>query len=430
MAMKSNKLLIIAIAFAINPVSAQNSNVNSGIDLMLMQGEYRKVIDTCKLILTYDSLNPDIHFMIGIGYQNILEEDSAISSFHNAVRLGPDNKVYTFMLAKGYYGKEKSNQAEPLFRKLCSIDSMNWMYANYLTSIFMQSNRFDEAISIYERFLKSDSANYVYLDKMGFAYLKKSNFEYATDLYNKSLAINTKNLTAIKNLSYLYSVAMRSDTALQLLTRGIKIDSTDMDLYARRAAINYSKNYTKRALDDYLVILSSGDSSKIYLKRIGIGYCNNLQPAKAINFLLKAYKKDSSDYETCSYLGQSYYKLRDMKNSIYYYDRVIKILSPLSFQLGLTYILIAESQKDNGMYQEAIASYLKAQNLKPDPNLYMIIANIYDDKINDKEKAIIYYQQFLDNLKKSRMNFTPEYAETIKKRLEYLKSNPVKKTDQ
>lgn len=424
--MKSNILIIIAIAFAINPMVAQNNNVNSAIDLMLMQGEYKKVIDTCKLILTYDSLNSDLNFKTGIAYQNILEEDSAIYSFHNAVRLAPDNKVYTFMLAKGYYGKEKSDQAEPLFRKLCSIDSMNWVYANYLTSIFMQSNRFDEAISIYERFLKSDSANYIYLDKMGFAYLKKANFEYATDLYNKSLAINTKNLTAIKNLSYLYSVAMRSDTALQLLTRGIKIDSTDMDLYVRRAAINYSKNYTKRALDDYLVILSSGDSSKIYLKRIGIGYCNNLQPVKAINFLLKAYKKDSSDYETCSYLGQSYYKLKDMKNSIYYYDRVIKILTPLSFQLGLTYILCAESQKDNEMYQEAIASYLKAQNLKPDPNLYMIIANIYDDKINDKEKAIIYYQQFLDNLKKSRMNFTPEYAETIKKRLEYLKSNPAK----
>jgi len=311
-------------------------------------------------------------------------------------------------------------------RKLCSIDSLNWVYAYYLTSIFMQSAKFDEAINIYKRFVKKDSTNYAYLDKIAFAYLKKEDFEYATELYNKSLSINNRNLTAIKNLAYLYSAVMRPDTAIQLLTRGIETDSSDMDLYIRRAQLNYSLNYTKRALDDYLVILSSGDSSKLYLKRIGIGYCNNLQPEEGIKYLLKAYEKDPSDYETCSYLGQSYYKLKDMKSSIYYYDRVIKILKPVYTQLGLTYILYAESQKGNEMYKDAIASYLKAQGIKPDPNIYMIIANLYDEKFNDKKNAICYYQKFLDNLKDARMNFTPEYAETIKMRLAYLQMNPTK----
>ncbi|MGZ3836748.1 MAG: tetratricopeptide repeat protein [Mucilaginibacter sp.] len=175
-----------------------------------------------------------------------------------------------------------------------------------------------------------------------------------------------------------------------------------------------------------MVVLSSGDSSKLYLKRIGIGYCNNLQPGEAINFLLKAYKKDSTDYETCSYLGQSYYNLKDMKNSIRYYDKVTEILTPVSVQLGLTYILLGESQKGNGMYQEAIDSYLNAMNLKPDPNLYMITANLYDEKLNDKEKALFYYQKFLDNVKNSKMNFTADYIDTVKQRIQFLRSKPVK----
>ena len=78
------------------------------------------------------------------------------------------------------------------------------------------------------------------------------------------------------------------------------------------------------------------------------------------------------------------------------------------------------------MYKEAIESYLNAMNLKPDPNIYMIIGNLYDKKLNDKEKAIYFYQKFLDNLKNARMNFTPEYIETVKQRLEFLKSKPVK----
>ena len=330
------------------------------------------------------------------------------------------------MLAKGYYGKEKYKLAEPLFTKLCSIDSMNWVYSYYLTSIYMQSNKFDEAIDIYKRFLLKDSTNYVYLDKIAYANLKKGNYKYAIDLYNKSLSINKKNLSAIKNLAYLYANTMESDTAIQLLTKGIEIDPTDMDFYISRAHLYYSKRYTKRALDDYLVLLSSGDSSKLYLKRIGIGYCNNLQPKEAIFYLLKAYKIDSLDYEACSYLGQSYYKLKDMNNSISYYKQVIKILTPANTQLGYTYSLLGESQKSNGMYKDAIASFLKSQQISNNPNNYMIIANLYDEKLKDRMNAINYYQKYLDDLGTFKIKFAPEYVETIKKRLEYLKNNPTK----
>jgi tetratricopeptide (TPR) repeat protein len=290
----------------------------------------------------------------------------------------------------------------------------------------MQFNKFDEAINTYKRFLMKDSINYVYLDKIAYASLKKGDYKYSTELYNKSLSINKKDLIAIKNLAYLYTNVMESDTAIQLLTRGIEIDSTDMDLYLSRAQLYYSKKYTKKALDDYMVILSSGDSSKLYLKRIGIGYCNNLQPKEAVYYLLKAYKIDSSDYETCSYLGQSYYKLKDMNNSIYYYNKVIKILTPANAQLGYAYTLCGDAQNSNGMYKDAIATYLKAQAISSNPNTYMIIANLYDEKLNDRKNAIYYYQKYLDNLEAIKMIVPPEYVGTIKKRLEFLKNNPAK----
>jgi tetratricopeptide (TPR) repeat protein len=221
-------------------------------------------------------------------------------------------------------------------------------------------------------------------------------------------------------------MAGRADTAIQLLTRGIEIEPTDIELYLNRASLYYAGHYTNSAMDDYMVVLSSGDSSKLYLKRIGIAYCNNLQPGEGINYLLKAYNKDPSDYETCSYLGQSYYKLKDLKKSIYYYDKEIKILTPVVNQLGLTYILSGESQKDNGMYKTAIASYKESLGLKPDLNIYLIIANLYDEKLKDWDKAIYYYQKFLGKLKSGQKDFTPEYTETIKKRLAYLKAHPVK----
>ena len=409
-------------ALGINTIAAQDIDANSGLDMMLIHEEYDRLIDTCRQILAYDSLNPGVYYKMGLAYQNNLEDELSLACFNEAVKLDPDSKVYNFMLAKGYYGKEKYNLAEPLFKKLFSIDSLNWTYAYYLSSIYMNKDKFDNAIGIYGQFLLRDSDNCGYIDRMAFAYLKKEEYDTSIYLYNKSLSINSKDLRALKNLAYLYNLEMNPDTAIFLLTEGIGIDSTDLDLYIRRAALNYSNHNIKRALDDYMVVLSSGDSSRLYLKRIGIGYCNSHQPDKAIAFLLKAYEKDPSDYETCSYLGQSYFKLKDMKSSIYYYNREISLLSPVCVQLGLTYVLYAESQKESGMYKAAISNYLKAMNLKPDPSLYMIIANLYDNKLNDPDKAIRYYQRFLDNLKNSKTHFTSDYIYTVRQRLEFLKA--------
>jgi tetratricopeptide (TPR) repeat protein len=422
--MKTTLFTIILIALSINSISAQNIPAGSAIDLMLQRGEYDKAADTCRQIISHDSLNHEVWYKMGIAYQNMLEDDSALFSFYKAARLDSGNKAYNFMLARGYYSKGKLKPAEPLFNKLCNLDSLKWAYAYYLTSIYMQTGKYDEAIKIYKRFLEKDSLNYIFIDKIAYANLKKEDFETSTELYNKSLSINDKDLTAIKNLAYLYSLAGRADTSIQLLTRGMEIDKSDIDLYLSRASLYYAGHYTNSALDDYMVVLSTGDSSRLYLKRIGIGYCNNLQPREGVNYLLKAYDKDPTDYETCSYLGQSYYKLKDYKNSIYYYDREIDILTPVVQQLGLTYILSGESQKDNGMYKEAIASYKKSLALKPDVNIYMIMANLYDDKLKNRDKAIYYYQKFLDNLKPGQKDFTPEYVKSIKKRVSYLKTKP------
>jgi tetratricopeptide (TPR) repeat protein len=264
------------------------------------------------------------------------------------------------------------------------------------------------------------------LDKSGFACLRKGDFETAIGLYNKSLALNPKNTSAIKNLSYLYASTYRADTAIKLLTRAIGIDPEDMELYVRRGGLHYLINYNKRALNDYLKVLSSGDSATLYLKRAGIGYSNNLQPKEAVEYLLKAYGKDSNDYETTNYLGRSYFDLNDLKNSIYFYKRTLKILAPAVQQRGIASVMLAESQKKGGKYKEAIETYLDALKTSPDLSLYLIIANIYDEKLEDPKNAIYYYDIFLEKLKSTKMNFQSDYVESVRKRGAFLKEEQKK----
>jgi tetratricopeptide (TPR) repeat protein len=426
--MKKISAFTAVFLFAFIPVWAQDNSIARAIDSLLIREDYKKVVDTCRQILSYDSLNPAIHYKMGIAYQNILEEKNAVKCFFSAAELDTANPVYSFKLAKSYYAGDKMKLAEPLFVKLCRQDTLNWIYSFYLTSIYMQSGRYDEALKIYNRFLQSDSTNCTYLDKTAFVHLRKKNFEDAISLFNKSLSIEGKNIPAIKNLSYLYASTSRWDTAVAILGAGMKIDPTDMDLYVRRAQLLYSRNYTKRAMDDYLVILASGDSSKPYLKRVGIGYSYNLQPEKAIPYLLLAHQGDTTDYETCSYLAQCYGGTGDSKRSVLYYKKAVKILLPLHIQLGKTYFLIAQSLQGPGLIKEAIDYYNKAYEIDHNISVLMIIANLYDEALNDRQNAIKYYRIFLEREKGSKMSYPPEYIDKVKKRLEYLekqKANPI-----
>jgi len=419
-------LTIILLVFVVSfHLLAQNKPDNSKIDMMLIRGDFKRVIDTCKQILVVDTLNSEVYYKLGLAYQNLLSDDKSFDCFLQAATISPDNNNYNFTLAKNYYTKGKNSQAKPILLNLCATDSMNWAYAYYLTSIYMQEQKYDESIIIYDWFYKQDSTNYVFMDKIGFACLRKGDSDRAIDMFNSSLALNPKNLNAIKNVAYLYAVTNRIDTAIQLLTRGIEIDPADMDLYARRAALNYSINYNKRALNDYLKILSSGDSSFLYLKRAGIGYTNNFQRKEAMVYLLKAYKKDTADSEVLNFLARNYRDLNDLRNSALYYNKIINILTPAIYQLGLNFILLAEVLKSGNQYNDAISAYTKSQEYRSDISIYINIANLYDEKLKNTPKAIYYYELFLDKVKTSQMNYTKVYIQAIKERVEYLK-NPKK----
>jgi tetratricopeptide (TPR) repeat protein len=420
------RLILILFFFISGTVSllfSQENPENSKLDILLIRGEYNKVIDTCKQILATDSLNADVYYKMGIAYQNLIADDNSLECFTTAAIIAPDNNQYNFMVARGFYLKGKFNHAKLLLEKLCSVDSMNWVYAYYLTSIYIQDEKYDESLKIYARFYDRDSSNYVILDKIGFANLKKGMNARAIYLFNRSLELNKKNINAIKNLAYLYTVTLKWETALQLLTKGIEIDPSEMDLYARRATINYSLNYTKRALDDYLKILSSGDSSVLFLKRAGIGYANNLQPEEAVKYLLLAYAKDPNDMEVSAFLARSYYKLKDYSNSVFYYKHIIETLEPYKDQLAQDYILLGEALKSEGSNKEAIDSYIKSQTLRSDPSIDLIIANLYDEKLKNPQKAI-YYELYLKKIRTEKMNMSDDYIESVRKRVEALK-NPI-----
>jgi tetratricopeptide (TPR) repeat protein len=408
------------------PISAQNKPDNSKIDLILVRGDYKKVVDTCTQILAVDTLNSEIYYKLGLAYQNLIQDDKSLDCFIQAATISPDNSNYNFTLAKSYLTRGKTSKAKPLLLKLCASDTTNWPYAYYLTSILMQEQKFTEAIKMYYQFYKKDYNNYLFADKIGFAYLRNGDFDLAIDILRRSLSLNPKNTNTIKNLAFLYAGVVSADSAVRLLTKGIQIDSSDMDLYTRRAAINFKINNFKKALPDYLRLINSGDSSALNLKRTGIGYAKSLKPKEAVFYLLKAYKADTADLETVSNLAQNYVQLKDKKNAIFFYKTLLTMLDPFETAIGLDYLLLAEVLKSDNQNAEAIEAYVKSQTYRSDTNVLMIIANLYDEKLKDVPKAIHYYEMYLNRIKNSKDIYDSDYTESVKNRIVSLKKQNVR----
>jgi tetratricopeptide (TPR) repeat protein len=125
--------LVTVVFFSFTSVFAQPKGDVSNIDIMLIRGDYKKVIDTCLHIITADSLNSDVYYKMGLAYLNLISEEKSFDCFVKAAAITPGNNSYSFMVAKSYYGKGKPNLARPILQKLCTSDSLNWTYAYYLT---------------------------------------------------------------------------------------------------------------------------------------------------------------------------------------------------------------------------------------------------------------------------------------------------------
>src|SRR5665648_400329 len=100
---KTALILIITIPLLFTTAAGQQNTDYSKIDVMLIRGDFNKVVDTCRLILTIDSLNSEIYYKMGLAFQNILPDDKSFDCFLKAAAIAPDNNMYNFMLAKGYY---------------------------------------------------------------------------------------------------------------------------------------------------------------------------------------------------------------------------------------------------------------------------------------------------------------------------------------
>ncbi len=106
------------------------------------------------------------------------------------------------------------------------------------------------------------------------------------------------------------------------------------------------------------------------------------------------------------YLGMAHHGIEQYDTALQYFRLTQELMEPTPTIVASVYKYIAGSLYFSGKYQEALDNYFLAY--KFDPSEYTVLYNIgsvYDHYLNQKKKALDYYEKFLD---KSGFEFSEE----------------------
>lgn len=192
-------------------------------------------------------------------------------------------------------------------------------------------------------------------------------------------------------------------------------------------------NKFPEAVNKFERCLELNDTSYFVIKNLGYSYFKNNNFESAKTYLEMAFKRDSTNAELCYMTGMACAYSVYKKQAVEYLSKSIDLLTPSPLLLSGIYTEIGKAYTGDYQYNNALNAYLKALELNPnDTILVFTIASHYDSWINDPQKALDYYQKFMDTSPIQRNNALPKltkdglvvsYYEFVERRIREIKKD-------
>lgn len=261
-------------------------------------------------------------------------------------------------------GEKESNYLEAFnsFRKLNQLDLTNTFYWKELARISTRMERSKDAIS----------------------YLKKA------------INLDQDDIESIASLANLYLNILQDDLAEPLIKKGFKLDSSSVKIRYLRSRLSYRNSDFKGVRSDISYVMSLGDSTAFYQRLLGTAYYYLDSIPKSIatfNRLLKIGEETENVRA-----GLAFALLKSTENNqeiLFEANRNFREAIDLgtSEKISDYEIGMADGYDKNGDYGMAINLLQKVINFRP--KAVFRLAEIYEKKKNDKEMALLFYQEYI-----------------------------------
>ncbi len=357
------KLLLISLVFVFlisSKIFAQN-DVSSVNDLM-QKGQYSQALSLLEKLNNGDSTQ--VEFL----------QKQAFCNFKLG-RLSQSKKLYYSVLQKNPESSEILLQ---------------------IASICEKENNYLEAFKSYQKLNQLDSTNTLYYKELSRISVRMERSKDAISFLKKAINLDENDIESIGSLANLYLSIPQDDLAEPLIKKGFQLDSSSIKIRYLRSRLFYRNSNFKGVLEDILHVMSLGDSTAYYQRLLGTAYyqMDSIPQAIAIFNRLISVGEDTENVRA----GLAFALLKSTENNkdiLYEANRNFKDAINLgtSDRISDYEIGIADVYDKNGDYQLAISLLQKVINYRP--KAVFRIAEIYEKKKNDKEMALIFYQEYI-----------------------------------
>ena len=383
-----NILIFSLIILSLSHAKTFAQNDNSFIDGLIQKGQYSQAL------ILLEKLN------IGDSTQLEILQKQAFCNFKLG-RLSQSKKLY-------YSALQKNPESSDILLQIAAIGE--------------KENNYLEAFKSYQKLNQLDSTNTFYWKELARISSRMERSKEAITYLKKAVNLDGNDIESIASLANLYLSIPQDDLAEPFIEKGFQIDSTSIKIRYLRSRLSYRNSDFKSVRKDILYIMSLGDSTSFYQRLLGTAYyyLDSIPQSIATFRRLLKVGEDTENVRA----GLAFALLKSTENNqdiLFEANRNFNDAIDLgtSDKISDYEIGIADIYDKNGDYNLAIKHLQKVVNYRP--KAIIRTAEIYEKKKNDKEMALVFYQEYIRACGKlKKLNADCNFIELATKRINNL----------
>lgn len=287
----------------------------------------------------------------------------------------------------------------------------------YLAQLFSMMKMPDSALFYYRNLTKLQPENYRFWQRSARLFNDLNNFDSSLIYIEKAFSINSRSgKIAVQYADQMIRHKLYDKVEI-LLNNFLANDSSNQDVMMKRIEISYKKqDYPTTIFWGERLLKDSVDVVMPYVN-LAYSYLNTDRLDKCITLCewLMVNNKATQSVLYCA--AQAYSKKKDYKKS----NELLDACLALSIQKDAVGYFNAKADNFEAMrqYQKTISYYDTSYYIFQSPPDLYYKGRIYDKYLNNKVKARLYYQRFIDKRKNPRNSGEVKVFDYIR---EYLKA--------
>jgi len=387
--------------------------------------EFNKVID--HVTQMKDDADTEMLNLKALSLKKLNKHEQAASVYEKIYTQDTSNTRYLIELANCHYMTDNFKEAALMYQKALLIRPGNPYLYKQLGETFFENDDFTKAIQYYHFVYKIDSSHYI-ARQLARSYENLERVDTAIYYYEKTLAIKPKDFFSSYTMANLLRKKKEYDEAAAVTISYLAYDSLKYKMWQLNGLINFLNKKYDASIQAFENCLALGDTSTTTAKHLGYCYFKTKKYKLAKDYLQRTFEEDTTNIDVCYLLGLSCSRSIYKKLGIDYLNKALELTIPKPSFLSQLYQDLASAQTAHYKYNEALFSYTEALKLTPGDTLLIFkIASHYDNWLDNKEKALVYYQHFLltkprdeKPAMEKRANITVSYYDYAERRIQEL----------